>query len=104
MTDSGKLVNSFGRFPPPEALPKVYLSLKPFCCCKQSSHCYGIALEAEEDVRSRYGKDIKGFHMSLKACAYREKGMMLSRRGLAMRSVRPWRVWNKYKSLSSTSE
>ena len=42
--------------------------------------------------------------MPLKACAYREKGMMLLPRGIERYSVRPWRVWNKYKSLSSTSE
>ena len=36
--------------------------------------------------------DIKGFHMRLKACAYRKKGMMLLPRGIKRYSVRPWRV------------
>ena len=36
----------------------------------------------------------KGFHMPLKACAYRKKGMMLLPRGIERYSVRPWRVWN----------
>ena len=42
--------------------------------------------------------------MPLKACDVRigKKGMMLLLRGLATRSVRPWREWNRYKRLSST--
>ena len=42
--------------------------------------------------------------MTLKACAWRKKGSMLLLSGLATRSVRPWREWNYYKRLSSTSE
>ena len=54
----------------------------------------------------RYGirLDIEGFHVILKACAYREKEMMLLSREIERSSVRPWRVWNYGKSLSSTSE
>ena len=40
------------------------------------------------------GLDIIWFHVSLKSCAYREKGMMLSPRGDERHSVRPWRAWN----------
>ena len=42
--------------------------------------------------------------MPLKACAYRKKGMMLLPRGIERFSARLWRVWNYYKSFSSTSE
>ena len=42
--------------------------------------------------------------MSLKACTYKKKGMMLLPHGIERYSVRPWRVWNYDKSLSSTSE
>ena len=34
---------------------------------------------------------MKGFHMPLKACAYRKKKMMLLLRGLVTRSVSPRR-------------
>ena len=48
--------------------------------------------------------DIKGFHMSLKACAYRTKGMMLCLAELnAIQFVRGV-CETKYKSFSSTSE
>ena len=40
--------------------------------------------------------------MSLKACAYRKKGMMLLPRGIGRYSVRPWRVRNQDKGLSGT--
>ena len=36
--------------------------------------------------------DIEGFHIDLKACAYRKKGMMFLPRGIERYSVRPWRV------------
>ena len=36
--------------------------------------------------------DIKRFHMPLKACAYRRKGMMLLPGGIERFSVRPWCV------------
>ena len=52
--------------------------------------CYGIPLKQGE----RYGirLNIKGFHVPLKACAYRKKGMMLLPRGIERYSVSPWRV------------
>ena len=37
-------------------------------------NAYGIALRAQQGVRSGIRLDIKEFHIPLKACAYRKKG------------------------------
>ena len=50
--------------------------------------------EPNKGVRYGIRLDIKGFHMRLKACGYRKKGMMLLPGGIERYSVRPWRVWN----------
>ena len=53
-----------------------------------------FAWDPNKGVRYGIRLDIKGFHMPLKACAYRKKGMMLLPRGIERYSARPWRVWN----------
>ena len=40
---------------------------------KYEVHCYGIPLGVKQGVRYGIRLDIKGFHMPLKACAYRKK-------------------------------
>ena len=52
---------------------------------------YGIRLDCGE-IGFQHNCEAVGFHMSLKACAYRKNGVMLLPRGIARCSVRQWRV------------
>ena len=64
-----------------------------------TAHQGGLVLWYSTEILTRHKiwdtAGYKGFYMtSLKACAYRRKGMMILPRGNARYSVRPWRVWN----------
>ena len=63
----------------------------------KSPRCYGIYSPGSltrRKIWNRIRLGLKGFHMALKACAYRKNAMMLLPRGIEHPTVRPWRVWN----------
>ena len=60
-------------------------NLPYFCIYGSSGWASVMVFPWEPNKGVRYGirLDIKGFHMRLKACGYRKKGMMLLLRGIA---------------------